>query len=241
MMNNINKMVNQKVFILPKALLYEDKYKPNKTIGSKGLSNDAKLLYGILLDIYKNNNFVDDNGDRFIIFDNIAIAEILNVATKKAVYVKRELIKFGLLREVRQGLGKANRLYLNVINADKDNEYYEMEFQQNIDYRKTIENERLKKYRNTHNKTQIDEVLKYFNYKCAYTGIDLKHNFHIDHIIPISKGGSNNIYNLVPTIPEANLSKSNRELEEWYREQDYFSEDRLNKIYKYIEHMKTNI
>lgn len=54
----------------------------------------------------------------------------------------------------------------------------------------------------------------------------------------ISKGGSDHIYNLVPTTPGANLSKSNRDLEEWYRKQDYFSEDRLNKIYKYIKYMK---
>ena len=85
---------------------------------------------------------------------------------------------------------------------------------------------------------QRTEMLEYFNYKCAYTGKCIENNLHVDHITPVTKGGSNYIYNLVPATPSANMSKGNKDMEEWYREQPYFSEDRLNKIYEYMEYMK---
>lgn len=47
--------------------------------------------------------------------------------------------------------------------------------------------------------------------KCFYTSEPLdKNNFHIDHIIPKSKGGKNTVANCVPCIPEYNLQKSNK-------------------------------
>lgn len=47
--------------------------------------------------------------------------------------------------------------------------------------------------------------------KCFYTSEPLdKNNFHIDHIIPKSKGGKNTVANCVPCIPEYNLQKSDK-------------------------------
>ena len=89
-------------------------------------------------------------------------------------------------------------------------------------------------------KEQYNYMLEYFDYKCAYSGKCIKSNLHIDHIIPISKGGTSYIWNLIPSTPSANLSKNNRDMEEWYKEQEYYSEDRLNNIYEYIEYMKNN-
>lgn len=49
--------------------------------------------------------------------------------------------------------------------------------------------------------------------KCFYTSEPLdKNNFHIDHIIPKSKGGKNTVANCVPCIPEYNLQKSDKVL-----------------------------
>lgn len=82
---------------------------------------------------------------------------------------------------------------------------------------------------------EYNTMLSFFNYRCAYTGeILTKDNLHIDHIVPISKGGTSYIYNLVPSINYANMSKHNSDMEEWYIEQPYFSKDRLNKIYEWI-------
>lgn len=47
--------------------------------------------------------------------------------------------------------------------------------------------------------------------KCFYTNEPLeKNNFHIDHIIPKSKGGKDTVANCVPCIPEYNLQKSDK-------------------------------
>ena len=89
----------------------------------------------------------------------------------------------------------------------------------------------------SYTKAQWLDTLEYFDYKCAYTGECIKHSCHVEHIVPISKGGTSYIWNLVPSTASANLSKQNRDMEEWYREQEYFCEERLNKIYEYQKYM----
>ena len=54
--------------------------------------------------------------------------------------------------------------------------------------------------------------------KCYLTGriIDiLKDDYCLDHIVPISKGGSNQLSNMGMTCPEANASKADLTLEEY--------------------------
>lgn len=156
---NINDVLEDLHIQVPKALMYEDKYKPNKATKEKGLSNDAKILYGVLMDrtslsiyTYKatgDRNFIDEEGNIFIYFDNSSIEEILNVSVPKAVTVKKELVKFGLLEEVRQGLGKSNRLYVNKPKVDSNNlkQYVDI-FKVAVDNKKSAEKERIEKYRN---------------------------------------------------------------------------------------------
>jgi len=78
-----------------------------------------------------------------------------------------------------------------------------------------------------------EACLVYFNHKDAYTGLDMIKPSQ-DHVIPISKDGSYVKTNIVPCELGVNSSKGNRDLEEWYRKQSYFSEERLKNIYKWI-------
>lgn len=155
---NMNDALEKLYIEIPKALLFEPKYKPNKEEGRKGLSNDAKLLYGVLLDrtylsIHtategNDTKFIDENGDVFIYFDNTSIEEILNFGDKKARAVKKELVEFGLLEEVRQGLGKTNKLYLNIVETKKENlKLYTSEFKKVVDNKKEVESVRIAQYR----------------------------------------------------------------------------------------------
>lgn len=46
---------------------------------------------------------------------------------------------------------------------------------------------------------------------CADCGKDLKRRYHEDHITPLSKGGSNAIYNIQLLCPRCNLVKSDKD------------------------------
>ena len=74
-----------------------------------------------------------------------------------------------------------------------------------------------------------NQCLDYFNHCDAYTGEPLT-TTEVEHIIPVSKGGTNNIYNIVPANKSTNCSKGKKDLFEWYSKQPYFSWDRYLKI-----------
>ena len=88
-------------------------------------------------------------------------------------------------------------------------------------------------------KEQWLEMMEFFNWSCAYSGIQLnKNNRSIDHIIPLDKNGENEIWNMCPMYMPYNSSKNIKNMEEWYVLQDFYSEERLNKIYEWIEYAK---
>lgn len=130
-------------------------------------------------------------------------------------------------------------------NKNKIKERRKIYYQNNKEY--FIEKSRYRRVLEQESKGNFTEKefvkysLDFFGWKCAYSGLDIrndKSNCHRDHIIPISKCGDNGIWNIVPSLDYINLSKSDANMEEWYRKQDYFTEKRLNKIYEYINTMK---
>ena len=59
-----------------------------------------------------------------------------------------------------------------------------------------------------------------YNGRCAYCGMKIFNNcgdesFHIDHIIPKCKGGSNHLFNLNPSCRYCNLKKHDKSLDEF--------------------------
>ena len=81
------------------------------------------------------------------------------------------------------------------------------------------------------------EIMQYFNFQCAYSGIHLSDDIQsLDHIIPLSKGGVNEIWNLVPMLKDYNSKKHNKDMPQWYQQQSFFSKERLEKIYKWQEY-----
>lgn len=80
---------------------------------------------------------------------------------------------------------------------------------------------------------QWEECLEYFDYKDAYTGLPME-IISQDHVIPLSKGGNYTKTNIVPCEININCSKNNSDFLEWYVKQPFYSEERKNKILKYI-------
>ena len=87
---------------------------------------------------------------------------------------------------------------------------------------------------------QINECLMFFNNICAYSGQpfgeDTIDNLTLDHIIPLNSGGTNYIWNIVPSRRTCNSSKGAREMLDWYTTQDFYSEERLQKILEWQEY-----
>ena len=85
-------------------------------------------------------------------------------------------------------------------------------------------------------------MMLFFDFKCAYSGEYLGGSVNndrtIDHIIPLVLGGENEIWNIVPMLKSYNSSKNANDMEEWYKQQEFYSEERLNKIYEWIEYAK---
>ena len=81
--------------------------------------------------------------------------------------------------------------------------------------------------------------MSFFDFRCAYSGETLsKNNRSIDHIVPLNSNGDNMIWNIVPMTRSLNSSKCAKDMLEWYKEQDCYSEARLQKIYDWQEYAR---
>jgi 5-methylcytosine-specific restriction endonuclease McrA len=67
-----------------------------------------------------------------------------------------------------------------------------------------------------------------FDHCCAYCGVH--GDLHIEHVIPISKGGEHHLGNIVPACQRCNYSKATSEVQAWYRSQLFFDETRWHHI-----------
>lgn len=82
------------------------------------LSNEAKLLYGLLLErmsLSRKNNWIDKHNRVYIIFPVEEIEESLNVGHEKALNLLKELDDqsgIGLVKKKRRGLGLPSILYV---------------------------------------------------------------------------------------------------------------------------------
>lgn len=103
----INEVKNNAFYQMPQWL-----YEPPYNV----LSDKAKQVYMFLFDrrtLSIQNKWFDEKGDVFVYFTNEQLMEKLNCSNKPIVQAKKELHDIGLLREVRQGVNKPNRLYIS--------------------------------------------------------------------------------------------------------------------------------
>lgn len=82
------------------------------------------------------------------------------------------------------------------------------------------------------NKEQWLEMMQFFEWKCAYSGVlvNTKNNRSIDHITPLAGGGEHEIWNCVPMDKSLNTSKQDKDMMEWYTAQEFYSKEKLDKI-----------
>lgn len=128
---------------IPKVLFTNDYF--------KGLSSDAKVLYGLMLDrmaLSVKNHWIDDKDRVYIIFTLEQVMEYMNCGKDKGVKILAELDTekgIGLIERVKRGLGKPTIIYVksflikespvcheaekDVLSSDSENRNLESESQ----------------------------------------------------------------------------------------------------------------
>lgn len=97
-------------YTVPRMLFVDERY--------RGLSSDAKLLYGLLLSrmsLSVKNGWIDDENRVYVYFTAKEVMDELNVAKQKCSKIFSELDDengCGLIIRKKQGLGKPDKLYV---------------------------------------------------------------------------------------------------------------------------------
>lgn len=106
---------------VPRLLIKDNRF--------KGLSSDAKLLYGLMLDrmsLSMKNGWLDGENRAYIIYTIDNIMEDLGCGKDKAIKVLAELDTnkgIGLVERIRRGLGKPDIIYVkNFIIVEENGE-----------------------------------------------------------------------------------------------------------------------
>lgn len=76
-------------------------------------------------------------------------------------------------------------------------------------------------------------IKEQWNHKCAYC--ESEENLTIDHIVPQSRGGSDTTKNVVCCCHSCNQNKGHEHWKLWYVQQDFYSEERFNKIEEWMK------
>lgn len=100
-------------FRIPRALMSDEKY--------HGLSTDAKLLYGLMLDrmgLSIQNGWLDGQDRVFIYFTLEEAQGVLACGHNKAVRIMSELEEYSLIERHRQGQGKPAKIYVKTISTE---------------------------------------------------------------------------------------------------------------------------
>ena len=109
---------SERFYALPKILFESDRYKQMRI--------DTKVAYAILKDrlsLSLKNNWIDEAGYIYLVYSNANLMEILNCSKSTLLRIKKQLIEYGLIYEVKQSNSQkgtlANRIYLGQLIDDK--------------------------------------------------------------------------------------------------------------------------
>ena len=68
------------------------------------------------------------------------------------------------------------------------------------------------------------QLVRHYRHRCAYCGGN-QDGIHMDHVIPLSRGGRHAIGNVLPACQGCNLSKGAKLVAEWKRDEATWSQD----------------
>ena len=101
---------------IPMELFFNKKYRDN-------LNSYSKILYGFLLNrltLSAKNNWVDEEGNVFLIFTRKEVQELLGLSDKTVTKAFKQLKDCKLIYEKKQGANKPNLIYVGKIDHDEN-------------------------------------------------------------------------------------------------------------------------
>lgn len=107
----LNEVITNSFYQIPKELFTSPYY--------YYLSNVSKLLYGLLLDrlsLSMKNNWVDENGNIYLILSRNEVGKKLHISDKTVTKLFKELSEAKLIYDVRTGFKKNNIIYVGKVN-----------------------------------------------------------------------------------------------------------------------------
>ncbi|HKM00695.1 MAG TPA: Lin1244/Lin1753 domain-containing protein [Sedimentibacter sp.] len=200
--------------------------KIRKIIRSNGQCSPAVLICVLAL-IYKENGYYInwDEDTAFVVSEMLnSDEETISLVVSKAIEVdffnKEVFSKFSILtsRAIQKNWIKHTQ-FVPISFLD-----YEINLLGNIKIAKYKHSEKIRMY--NHNVKQwykiIKEVFKRDNYTCQYCG-QIGGKLEADHIIPFSKGGSDETSNLITSCRKCNRQKKDKSANEFikWRESRY--------------------
>lgn len=171
----INEYLENVFYQIPKELFVNPYY--------KNLNSDSKLLYSLLLDrlsVSMKNEWIDEEGNIFLIFSRKEAQEKLNLSDKTVTKAFRQLTEVKLIYEKKQGFKKNNIIYVGKINHISTNNIMS---RKNYDSRNgkatSQESENLRCNKNKYNKNNYSNIankrISFCNYEQRiYTSEELE-------------------------------------------------------------------
>ena len=217
---------------IPRLLIKDERF--------KGLSSDAKLLYGLMLDrmaLSMKNGWVDDENRVYIHYTVESIMEDLSIARATCTKIIAELDTkkgIGLIEKKRQGLGKPDIIYVkNFVKKDSANTDVSTEVQKlNVKKFKKqtsrsskiecqeIQNSDLRKFKNQTSGSSEFEFAEVQKLNPNYTNInytDISYNNPINQ----SESKTENVADMMDEIAYIEIIKENIEYEHHMKYDSY--------------------
>ena len=142
----------------------------------KGLSSDAKLLYGLMLDrmaLSMKNHWLDNENRAYIIYSISNVMDDINCSKTTCVKIMKELDSFGLIERKRKGLGKPDIIYVKNFAVLEDSQEQDEESSDSADTFE--ENKPVMSNENITSEGKQDELpeVKDFNFNNEAYGLEM--------------------------------------------------------------------